>query len=231
MIELNLLPDELKKKRRKITLPKVPIIPIAAVAVVVLVLVQVLVSGLVFLNKRQLADLDKEWQALAPKKAAFDGIKAEIAATGKKTRAIEDLMRTQINWSRILNEISQSVTPNIWLTELKYSERTGTYAIKAPTKPPALKSKGKRLVPSKAPRVKSVVYKIRAINISGLAAGKGDEATTEITRFVRMLKNNRNFYRDFEDIEIVSIKQGSVKEEDVMVFTLECHFRTERPGV
>ena len=129
MIELNLLPEELrKKKRKKIELPELPLIPIAIVFVGVLILVQLLLSGLIFLSQKQLGELKTRWQELAPKKEGLTKLKNSISDTTEKTKAIEGLIEKRLNWSLLLNELSNSLTANIWLTDLSYDEKKERHA-------------------------------------------------------------------------------------------------------
>jgi len=221
MIELNLLPQELrKKKRKKIELPEIPIIPIAIGFVGILVVIQLLILGLIFISNAQVGRLDKEWQGLAPKKSELDGIKQNISNTDKKIKAIEDLIEKRTSWSRIMNELSNSLTANIWLNELSYDERVDVAASKLRKRSSAKKSSSSKDKQSRT----------GILRLSGSAAGRGEEATTYIARFITSLKDNEDFFEDFEDIELISIKKGSVAGQDVMNFIIACKFSPEKKG-
>ena len=215
MIELNLLPEELKRKKKKIELPDIPIIPIAAGLVSLLVVIQLILGGLISLNQKKLTLLDKKWQELEPKKAELDKIKHKTSDLSKKNQAVEALMLAQLNWSRILNELSNSMTSNVWLTSLTYGEKT-----ERSQAPP--KQKGKKT------QVKQKTVKIRSLALSGVAFGKGGETTAHIARFIKALKDNNNFYNAFETIELVGIKKGIIEGQDVMNFDLLCKFKPEK---
>jgi len=187
MIELNLLPEELKKKRRRIELPELPLIPLTVGIVIFLAAIQLLISGLIFLNQRQLKILDKKWEDIAPRKKELDRMKKIIAQTGRKNQAIEELMKRRINWARLLNNLSNDLTPNIWLRELSYEKD--------------------------------------ALALSGTAAGKGEETTAHIARFITILKSDKDFFKNFTDIELISIKKGFIADQDVMNFILLCKFK------
>ncbi|OGW75004.1 MAG: hypothetical protein A2Z72_00580 [Omnitrophica bacterium RBG_13_46_9] len=218
MIELNLLPEELKKRRRRIELPDVPIIPISVGLVAVLAIIQFLMSGVVLLCIRQQTALGRTWQELAPKKAELDQLKKKISVTNSGTQAIESLMAKRLNWSQLLNELSNSLTANIWFTELKYSEKIESIALESFVDSGAKRAKG----------AASKNYVIRSLNLSGCASGRGEEATTYVARFIRALKDNQAFFENFDDVELISIKQGSVSGQDVMNFTLVCRFKPEK---
>ncbi len=197
MIELNLLPEEFKKKRTRIELPEIPLVPIAVVFVSALLVIQFILGAVIFLSKRQLAGLDEKWEELVPKKEEFETIKEQIVTTDKKVTAVEGLMEEQLNWSRLLNQLSNSVTANIWLTQLAYEEGTASR------------------------------NKIRTLALSGSAAGKSEEATAYIARFIKALKDNKIFFGNFDNIELVSIRKGLVAEQDVMNFILTCSFKSK----
>lgn len=192
MIELNLLPEELKKKKKRIELPEIPFIPIGIALIVVLVVLQLLLSGWVATTRSQISSLEKTWQDLEPKKTKLEEIKKKISATGKKAQTIEYLIDRRMSWARLLNGLSDSVTSNIWLTNLSHNERT--------------------------------------LTISGSASGKGEEATAYIARFIQSLKDNSGFFKNFNDVELVSIKQDSVADQNVMDFKLACRFNPEAIG-
>ena len=219
MIELNLLPQELRKKRKKIELPDLPLIPISAAIIGALVVVQLVLGFLITISNRQLTSAEKTWKELAPKKAEFDKIKKEIALTGQKTKAIEGLIADRFNWARFLNELSNSLTANIWLTELSYNEEKA-----ASQSSSSKKTRRSSSTASKQPAEQSVA---RFLVISGSASGKDEEGTAYIARFIKSLKNNADFFSNFNDIELVSIKKGTVSGKDVMDFTVSCKFKSE----
>ena len=203
MIELNLLPDEAKKKRTKIELPEIPLIPITVVVVGLLAAVQLLVIGLAFFINNQLGFQDKIWRAMAPKKAEFDEIKQSILSTNKKIQAIDSLIEKRFSWSRLLNELSNSLTSNIWLAELSYVEESG-----------GASGGGKAGV----------------LRLKGSALVKGEDATRDIALFIKALKSNNSFFENFKDVELVSMDQGAHAGQDLMNFTIICTFKG-RKGV
>jgi len=230
MIELNLLPQELKRKKRTLELPEIPIIPIAACIIGALVFVQLFLGGLILMSKAQLTGLEKTWQSLAPEKAELDNIKKELASRARMTEAIDGLIEEQPNWARLLNEMSNSLTPNIWLTELECGEETEKHprrAAKLPERRAVAKGSKK---PGPAGPDGLVEPKGGILIISGFAAGRGEETTANVARFIRSLKENEGFFRDFADVELVSMKKSVVEKQDVMNFTLACKYRPRGKG-
>lgn len=209
MIELNLLPEEYRKKKKKLELPEVPIIPLAAALVGGLLLFHFLLGGLILICKGRLSSLDETWRGLAPKKAEIDAIKLEIKTTAKKNSAIEKLIEKRLRWARLLNELGDTLSANIWLTGLVYKEPAGMAS--------------KSIAPAGG-------INARTLLISGSAEARGEEATRDIARFIKALKANGNFFKNFDDIELVSIKKGAIAGNDLMNFTLICRFKPEKAG-
>jgi len=197
MIELNLIPEEFKKKKKKFEIPEIQIAPVAAVFAGILVVVQLFLGGIVLIGKAQLAALDKTWQGLEPKRQVLDDLKKSITFTDKKIKSLEVLMEARVSWAELLNALSDSLTANIWLTELSSIRHEG---------------------------------KSRNLKLSGSALARGEGATRDIARFIKALKANKNFFRNFEDIELVSIKEGSQAGQNVMNFTLACKFKPKGKG-
>ena len=217
MIELNLLPLELRTRKKKIELPEIPIIPIALSLVGALAIVQIFLMLITFGMKKQLVSYESTWKELAPKKAKFDKVKKEITLKTQKTTAIDSLIIERFNWAKFLNELSNSMTGNIWLTELSYNKKSAVKARRPRRKNPPKGAKAKH------PENKSLY----ALKLSGSASGKGEEGTAYIARFIRSLKENKDFSDHFFDIELVSIKKGSVAGQDVMDFEIMCSFKPE----
>ncbi|MBN1353894.1 MAG: PilN domain-containing protein [Candidatus Omnitrophica bacterium] len=224
MIELNLLPEELKKKRIKIELPDLPLFSVAGTFIAILVALQLALWGLIFLSDKQVTMLTKAWNEMAPEKANLDALKTSITNTTKKTKAIEELIKKRRSWTRLLNELSSSVTPNVWLTELTYDEKVGKRMVEKSAHAPL----------SKSQNVKSQTewenYKIATLTIAGSAAGRSEEATSYVARFIQSLKDNKNLFDDFDDIELVSVKKSTIANQDAMNFILVCTFKSDGEG-
>lgn len=202
MIELNLLPEELRKKKKKFEMPEIPVVMIAAWFIGFLAVLQLLLGGWVLLSKRQLVALDTKWLALAPEKAELDSIRKVLLGDGRKTNAIEALIAQRLSWARLLDELSNSLSANIWFTELAYRKDSA-----------GLSGGGAA---------------VESLTLSGSAAARGEQATQDIARFIKALKANKSFFKYFDDIELVSINKGLHADEELMNFTLACKFKTNQ---
>jgi hypothetical protein len=132
----------------------------------------------------------------------------------KKVSAIDELMVKRFSWTKKLNDLSDSVTPGIWLTQLDYDERLVERA-----KTAANTSKGQE------GKVATEKILERYLVISGAASSMGEEGTALIGRFIKNLKENGSFYADFSDIEFGNIKREQMSGQEIMTFKITCLFK------
>jgi len=127
MIELNLLPDELKvKKTKAIEFAKLPIVPLSLGILCVLIIAHILLIFTVKMNKASLTKLTKQWEDFSPKRRQLDKLKNNVKDINLKMKAIEELTQKRILWSKKLNSLSDSIHPNIWLSNLYYDKKSAT---------------------------------------------------------------------------------------------------------
>ena len=129
MIEINLLPAELKRKRKSSILPKGFKIPLEMVIgaggglLILLILVHIF---LLFMNITKLAQhrsLKAQWEKILPDKKNVDGIISELRLLQTKLKSIEDITGTEkIRWSKKLNIISDNMPRGVWLKKIALSE-------------------------------------------------------------------------------------------------------------
>ena len=224
MIEINLLPEEAKKKRSApkidtsmINLSSLPIINIAMMAVGALLAIQLallitgVISGIAFNS------MNRKYRDILPKKNETRQLKARVDTTNKKVTAIDELMVKRFSWEKKLNALSDSMIPGIWLTELQYDEKLTDATKPANTDLAQMRGgEGKR-----APEKTLSRYLI----LSGAASGMGEEGTALIGRFIKSLKDDTAFYSDFSDIELGTIKREKMGDQEIMTFKITCFFK------
>lgn len=227
MIEINLLPDGRKKKEThfkkidlsKLSLNSVPVLSLAAGVFAVLITLQVILFFIGIYGKGVLTSLDKQYKEELPKSKEAAALKAQVDAVNKKIKAIDELMVKRFGWAKKLNDLSDSVTAGIWLTELSYNEKLTERPVPSGASAPKAKAAAG---PSK-PAVEKVVLKY--LIISGFASTIGEEGTALIGKFIKGLKDNDSFYSDFSDIELGAIKRDRLEDQEVMSFKLTCLFK------
>lgn len=227
MIEINLLPEEIKKRRssfKKIDLTKlnvenIKILEIGAGIIVVLMVIQVTLFLVGIYAGTTLNSLDKRYQKILPEKKEADLLKTQVDAINKKTGAIDELMVKRFSWSRKLNDLSDAMTPGVWLRNLSYSDKLIERPVSGESR--FAKSRGQNNSPR--PPVEKVL--MRYILLEGSAAGSGEDRTAAIAKFIKSLKDSESFYSDFSDIELGAIKADKIDQEEVMSFEITCLFK------
>jgi len=227
MIEINLLPEEYRKKDAqakrmdlaKFNVQNLPLFKIAGAALAVMVAVPVLLFFIGLYARAHLSSMEKRYNQMAPAKVEADALKSEIEMVNKKMQAIDELMVKRFSWARKLNDLSDSVTPGIWLTELSYSE-------KLTERPVTINIKGMKPKGQNDAR-KTVMEKAleKYLIISGYASGMGEDGTAAVGKFIKSLKDSSAFYSDFSGIELGAIKTDRIEDQEVMSFKITCMFK------
>lgn len=229
MIEINLLPEELRKKepqfksidlsKFKVNIQGIHLLKIGGGVASVLVVITVILFLMGIYTKINLASLEKRYRDISPKRKEAEALKSQIEAINKKVKAIDELMVKRFGWARKLADLSDSVTPGIWLTELSYTEKV----VDRPVMVYLKNAKGK--APNE--QAKSVMEKVlmKYLIISGYATGQGEDGTASVGKFIKSLKDNSSFYADFSDIELGAIKRDKIEDQEVMSFKITGLFK------
>ncbi len=216
MIEINLLPQEAKRKRRKITLPDISFLPVVAGLLGVIIIIHLLLGLTVAMKARTLKHLEKRWQAILSEKEKADKFKTELTGMRSKIDAIDKLVETRHSWAKRLNNISDAMIPGVWLNKLWLEKRLIIQE-------PAAKADTGEASSKTAKEQKKVI--IRTLHLNGSVIASGGEETATIGKFIRSLKDNKDFFLDFSDIESASIQRTKLKDEEIMDFELICYFK------
>ena len=204
MIELNLLPKELRNKKKKkrrdldLTMPKIPAVLICICVLSFLIVLHVTLIFFVS-NKTNLSNALKSQfdNALTQRKRA-EKVNTQVETLQKKLDLVRKIIKPDISWTRLLNGLNQSVLSNMWISEVdvKFSS----------------KQKRTQELPE-------------SLNIIGYSIGGSERATSSVAKFMVSLRNNPDFYGYFEEVELDSMKNRSYAGEEVMQFKLECSFK------
>lgn len=117
MIEINLLPLELREKK-KITLGKFPSSKQILLALGCLILLHLLLYIFTVLGEVRVNKLNKKWLALASQRAEIAQVKSELAKANENIPLFEQLIKERILWSKKLNKISDLLVSGVWLNEV-----------------------------------------------------------------------------------------------------------------
>lgn len=130
MIEINLLPEKLRKKKRTretptVQIPKELIIGLVGGLVCLLIIIHLILLSFTLGAKMNLSGLEKQWRELAPAKQRVDSVKQEIASIESKMKYMVSLRANKrILWAKMLNAISDDMVRGAWLTRIYFGENT-----------------------------------------------------------------------------------------------------------
>jgi len=121
MIEINLLPENLRKENKKYkinipTIPKKKLFKIFFAVAGLLIFIHVFLTTVLVVKKVRLSGLTKQWEDIRPIKEEIDLLKKDMNFAEDKVRTIERLTTgTKIIWSEKLNIISNVIPDGVWL--------------------------------------------------------------------------------------------------------------------
>lgn len=123
MIEINLLPVELRKKQKKVTLkiPKEFIVVLSLGFLAVFLLFHLLLQAVIVIKSVQLKGLNKSWVSIQPQKKQIDELKEQINKLKVSDDAVFQVAAQRLINVTELNIISDSLSKGVWLTELSLS--------------------------------------------------------------------------------------------------------------
>ena len=115
MIEINLLPEELKKRKRTATgldisdidFKKIPLLKIAGIAAGAVILIQLVVFGLGVMGGSVSKSLEKSYEQILPAKSEIEQLQYQISRMSKKVSAIDELMVKRFSWAKKLNDFER----------------------------------------------------------------------------------------------------------------------------
>lgn len=212
MIEINLLPEELRKKESiRVTMPEIPVKKTLFFSLGGLLIIQVLLTlaaFFVFIKENsytaeisRLKEVNKEI-AIQKKETAeiFDRFKEMKSVTGRK-----------FSWTLLVSAISQSMTKGVWLRTLYMTDDDP----KSSAVDPRVATDS-----SKAPVNHYLV-------LEGSAVGQGQE-TAFIGKYLKQLKDTAYISDLFSDIKPYNINQRRLKDFDVYDFMIYCKFKKDK---
>lgn len=216
-LEINLLPEELKKKREShIKLPSAVFIifPLVIVALALSLFIHI---GLIFAVNMKKAALEAkaaQWREIQPEKNELEKTIRERAKIKHDIALLDNLIEERILWSEKLNSISNLALPGMWFTELSINKKTLTAGTKEA-------DKFKRKLTGRA---LNLVY----LYIEGAVTSRAGEELAVIGKFIEELKNSENFIKDFSDIELETTELKTVKGNEVMKFKIHCYLNKRK---
>ena len=221
MIQINLLPEEIQKARKKRSISlKVNVVAISVVACVgaVFVFLHVILFGYNFFLNSRFSSLDSKYLELKPEADQIMYLKERTNTLMRKKNIVLDLIESRVLWAQKLNQLSDLIPGQVWLTN--YEIKTKTEQVVQKVKMPDGTTMEK-LVPT--------TYFVLEYE-GGVVSLERREMLYIVGNFIANIKKSDVYFELFEDIELVNTEREKEKESgrEYMTFKLRSKFK---PGI
>ena len=190
MIEINLIPEHLRKKRKgfvvpmgNLGLPQEAVIGLMGGLIALLLVITLIFQVMIFIKWIQRAELNAQWKTIAADKETVDLVLGELRALQGKINSVEKITtEKRISWAQKLNDISDSLPRRAWLNKISLDQRV--------------------------------------LLIDGNAVSKMSDDMMNVGSFTASLKDKKSFMSGLENIEVGSIQRRQIKSVDVVDFLI-----------
>lgn len=194
MIEINLLPEELRIKSKEKTLEQVvattmtgfsqdELFIYAIPALLALFVLAHLYFAVIGIAKGgQLASLKRKWTSLEPQKKILDEFNQQYSALSQDAGLAQLLINQRILWAQKLNKLSLNLPSGVWFNDISLAKQS--------------------------------------LTIQGSVISLKMEELNLISRLLDSLKADNDFFKDFASLELSSVQKRSIGSYDVADFVL-----------
>ncbi|GEM_PF-1019040 len=223
MIEINLLPEDLRKKESvAFVLPELPIKRTLKILLAAFVGLQIVFGCLAILRRVDAAATSSAIVSLKEQNKEILERKEAIQRLKVRLKDAHVVASRPYQWSRLLNALSDSTTKGVWLRGLSLTDvQSGGGVGKGDTGSAARKRRAAEAAAG------AKTEKKRALLLEGTVVAQGQE-TAYVGKFIKVLKENAYLSTLFESIELQNMNQRKIRETDVFDFSLVCTFRKEK---
>ena len=216
MITINLLPTELRKARKGLDF-KLPGMEIFMTGGVILVVVMVLVYLISFSSAKFMGwthnKLVAEYSKLEPIMREAEKLESAKKSINRKISLLKKLIHSRIILAERLNQLSDILPPQTWLTKMAVEKRTEMVSAAPKTK--ASPGAGKKVKKS---------YNV--FILEGMALSRENEdMTRRIGDLIKKVREDSIFSSDFSSVNLVSTCRVNVADVDIMSFKVGCRFK------
>ncbi|MDD5108269.1 MAG: PilN domain-containing protein [Candidatus Omnitrophica bacterium] len=195
MIEINLLPEELRVKTREKVSEQVTVetrsflnqdqLFVFAIPVLLSLLVLVhLYFGVVSISQNgKLASLNRKWIELGPQKKVLDEFNQRYSTASQDAGLMQLLIRQRVLWAQKLNDLSLNLPVGVWFNDISFVKQN--------------------------------------ITIQGSVVSLKMEELNLINRLLNSLKTDNGFSKDFTNLELSNVQKRAVGSYDVADFVLQ----------
>ena len=190
MIEINLIPNQLRKKRGidqtllgGLNLPAEMVVGIGVGFIFLLLMVHLVLLYFNITTFIQYRNLQTQWDGLKPVRDSVDSAANELKTVRNKLKSIEEIIgNAHVLWSQKLNILSDDLPRGVWLRKLSADEKM--------------------------------------FSVEGSALSKQNEEMINVHTFTTSLKEDKEFIKNFSDLELGSISRRQIDKVDIADFVL-----------
>jgi len=194
MIEINLLPQELRVKTKEKS-PEQVIVATAAglsrdklfiyaipVLLALFVLAHLYFAAISLVKGGQLVSLKRKWMALTPQKKILDEFSRQYSAVSQDASLAQFLISQRVLWAQKLNKLSLNLPAGVWFNDLTLSKQN--------------------------------------LAIQGSVISLQKEELSLLNKLLDNLKSDQEFFKDFLNFELTNAQKRSVGTYDIADFVL-----------
>ena len=194
MIEINLLPEELRVKTRSKNAEHVSVARDAKFSqddlfvyaipalLVLFACVHVYFAFTAFSKNSRLSSMNRQWISLEPQKKEVDEFNKEFSVVSQDASLTQQLTGQRILWAQKLNKLSLNLPSGVWFNEITVNDKN--------------------------------------ITIQGSVISLKKEEVTLINKLLDNLKADKDFSKDFVSLELNNVQKKSIGGYDIADFVL-----------
>jgi Tfp pilus assembly protein PilN len=192
MIEINLLPEELRnrvikplKQVKGANLKKFDpklLVVLVPLIFLLLILAHIYLAFLLSVRSHKLNTLKAKWESSFPQRKTLEEFNAEHDRISSGTKEMEKFLSERINWGEKLFKLSTSLPEGVWLESLFVNKKE--------------------------------------FYLKGKAVSLKKEEVSLIRNYVEGIKADSNFMKHFVSLELASIQKSSIGAYQVADFSL-----------
>ena len=195
MIEINLVPEHLRKKRKSqgltggdVKLPKETLIGLGGGVVALLLVLHILFQVFITTRFVQHRNYKSELDKIMPEKIKVDKILQELKALQAKAKNMDKITEgSNIVWSEKMQGISDNLTRGAWLNRITLENN--------------------------------------ALFIHGSSVSKDKAEMINVHKFTSSLKESEDFMKDFSNIELELIKSRKINVTQTADFIIKADLK------
>jgi len=214
MININLLPPELRPIRRS-GLPYV-VVAIAGTVVVVVLLSIFMANGVAVANKsNDLEGLKAECQRVRESAKEVKELEIKKASIEAKDKAMKEITSDRIVWSEQLHYLARLMPDQVWLKDIEVETKTRTKTVPVPD------------AKEGQPKTKKVAVPYQSLKLTGYALSYKEEMGVNLVGvFVKAIENDADFTTYFKSPEPHLLKDEEFGGVHVKEFEVNCEIVT-----